>query len=313
MSYKAIFTILIVLAVTATLCISIMKPEMHKSVFVYNSDYAIEPKQEVIIENKQIPIMEQPASNNIKQVEFENHNIVTSQQIETSFPAQTEVKTVKLSPTSNIATKPITIQTTKTSNSKTNTQTQTNKNTTPQIDLQKIVQNNKEIQTSKNTISEPLTKTQTTSTSNTQTQFAPKPTVTIPKTTSQPAVQTQKVLTAKEEEIAWNIWRSNLTNKIMQDTNFPPVPAGVIFRYKFNVDKYGKITNVQTWSEDSKYTPYAIQYMAPVIRNLQGRSILIFPKGTARTATEAWGAWKISNRTIYSTPDNYNDIEKITK
>jgi len=122
-----------------------------------------------------------------------------------------------------------------------------------------------------------------------------------------------KVLTEQEETIAWNIWRSNLTNKIMQDTKLPIIPAGVVFRFSFTVDKYGKVSNVQTWSETPTYTPYAIQYIAPVIRSYQGRDILRFPNGTQRITTEAKGGWRISTTEKYSTPQDYNDIEKIRK
>ncbi len=122
-----------------------------------------------------------------------------------------------------------------------------------------------------------------------------------------------KVLTEQEETIAWNIWRSNLTNKIMQDTKLPIIPAGVVFRFSFTVDKYGKVSNVQTWSETPTYTPYAIQYIAPVIRSYQGRDILRFPSGTQRFTTEAKGGWRISTTEKYSTPQDYNDIEKIRK
>ena len=130
-------------------------------------------------------------------------------------------------------------------------------------------------------------------------------------TTQSTKAQEPKVLTEQEEIIAWNIWRSNLTNKIMQDTRLPMLPAGIVFRFSFTVDKYGKISNVQTWSETSTYTPYAIQYIAPVIRSYQGRDILNFPKGTQRFSTEAKGGWKISVTEKYSTPQDYNDLEKV--
>ncbi|MBR1461706.1 hypothetical protein IJ596_08785, partial [bacterium] len=61
------------------------------------------------------------------------------------------------------------------------------------------------------------------------------------------------------------------------------------------------------------YTPYAIQYIAPVIRSYQGKSILNFPQGTQRTVVEAYGAWKISTSSKYSTPDDYKDVEKVIK
>ncbi len=131
-------------------------------------------------------------------------------------------------------------------------------------------------------------------------------------------VQTQtqtppKVLTQREEEIAWNVWRSNLQNKIMQDVKLPILPNGIVFRFSFNVDKYGKITNIYTSSDNPAFTPYAIQYIAPVIRSYQGKSILNFPEGSSRTATEFKGGWKISSSERLSTPQDYNDYEKVTR
>ena len=73
------------------------------------------------------------------------------------------------------------------------------------------------------------------------------------------------------------------------------------------------LVNVQTGANPSTYTPYAIQYIAPVIRSYQGRSILNFPEGTERTVTNVTGKWKISDNERYSTPQDYNDIEKIIR
>ena len=123
----------------------------------------------------------------------------------------------------------------------------------------------------------------------------------------------QKALTQQEENIAWNRWRSVLTNKIMEDTKLPFLPNGILFKFSFTVDTYGKITNVQTGADPSNYTPYAIQYIAPVIRSYQGHSILNFPEGTARFSTQVSGKWRISSTEKYSTPQDYNDIEKIIR
>ena len=122
-----------------------------------------------------------------------------------------------------------------------------------------------------------------------------------------------KILTEQEEEIQWNIWRSNLQNQIMKETRMPIIPQGTIFRFTFEVDKYGKISNVQTWSETPTYTPHAIQHIAPVIRSLQGRAILEFPEGSNRIQTTVKGGWKISSSARYSTPKDYNDTETIKK
>lgn len=135
--------------------------------------------------------------------------------------------------------------------------------------------------------------------------------------TGQTEKPVQKVITeeqkAQEELILWNKWRSNLQNQIMRDARLPIVPEGVVFRFSFDVDKYGKVSNVHTWSTNPQYTAYAIQYIAPVIRGYQGHSILNFPTGSNRASTTVEGGWKISKTAKFSTPENYNDTEKVIK
>lgn len=136
----------------------------------------------------------------------------------------------------------------------------------------------------------------------------------VKKVESTKQVQPQnRVLTEQEEEIAWNIWHSNLQNQIMKDTKLPYIPKGTIFKFSFDVDKYGRISSIKTYSTNPNYTPYAIQYIAPVIRSYQGKDILEFPTGTQRLTTTFTGGWKMSDSAKYSTPNDYNDIEKVKK
>ncbi len=169
----------------------------------------------------------------------------------------------------------------------------------------------KEVKTTK--VETPVVKTENVKKAENIVKKEPQVQKTTPKTVQQPKTTAKKTLTAKEEEIAWNIWRSNLQNQIMKDVNMPIIPQGTIFKFSFNVDKWGKISNVQTWSLTPSYTPYAIQYIAPVIRSYQGKSILDFPAGSNRTSTEVTGGWKIASSQRYSTPQDYNDTEKIKK
>lgn len=123
----------------------------------------------------------------------------------------------------------------------------------------------------------------------------------------------QPVNNLAQEEIEWNVWRSKLQNQIMQDVILPNVPIGTVFKFTFEVDKYGKISNVQTWSLDKTYTPMAIEHIAPVIRGYQGREILNFPSNSNRITTKVEGGWKISDKSVFSTPMDYNDTEKVIK
>lgn len=129
--------------------------------------------------------------------------------------------------------------------------------------------------------------------------------------------QEQKPITKQEQEeiIAWNKWHSEIQNSIMRDTKMPMLPDGTRFEFSFTVDKYGKISDIRTWSTNPIYTPYAVEFIAPVIRNLQGKSILDFPVNSQRVTTQFVGKFRIAlnSQNKYSTASDFNDMEKIRK
>ena len=267
---KQILTILLILLIISTVSICAIKPDMHKTVLVFDSAYTIVPEKQTEVETVTIPIMEKtiepaqtvkkvetPKIAEVKQVKKETKKVVSTQQT-----SKKEQKTA--------------VQKTQQAPKTTAVKTETSKPKTETV---------KEVKT----VQIPVVKEEVKQT---------------------PQV---KVLTQKEEEIAWNIWRSNLQNKIMQDVRLPLIPNGIVFKFSFTVDKFGKVSNVQTWSMTPAYTPYAIQYIAPIIRSYQGKSILNFPQGTARTTTEVTGGWKISENERYSTPQDYNDVERVKR
>jgi len=318
--YRLILQTLLLIAIISTVCICITKPAMHKSVLVYDSGYTLKNEDVVAYEEEIIPIMEQPS-----QSETEKTTIIEKidNQIEQQ-KAQT-VQYVQESPqkiSKNKVEKTVQIPTTKTN-------TATSTKTSVQQPTQTVVQkNNSTKQVLQNTETSPVktepVKVQTSTVpqqvkEQQRTVSAPignntTTVVTRPSVTQTVAPQpVTKILTAQEEEIAWNRWRSNLQNQIMKDSRLPIVPNGTVFKFSFTVDKYGKVTNVKTWSTNAAYTPYAIQYIAPAIRSYQGRSILNFPQGSNRVITDVTGGWKISSTSKYSTPQDYNDIEKVTR
>lgn len=267
---KFLIQILTILVITATISICAIKPEMHKTVLVYNSDYKLVPAQEVEVQKNEIPVAEMQVTQTPETVKKVTQTVST--------PKVTKVtQTTAKKAETKTAAQPV-------------------------------------VKTQTKTVVQPVTKTQvktvTPAKSATTTVTAPQP---VQKTVQTSTQSVPKVLTQKEEEIAWNVWRSNLQNSIMRDVRLPALPTGIVFRYSFTVDKYGKISNIYTYSENPSYTPYAIQYIAPVIRSYQGKSILNFPEGSARTVTEFKGGWKISSSERLSTPKDYNDYEKVVK
>ena len=283
MNYRSIFLIFLTLIVISTLCIVISKPKMHKVVMIYNSDYIITPDESVKIEEKNIPTVV---------VEKET----SSSKTKTDTTVQ---KQVSQQPKVNVETK------TKTNTAKPVVQKEVKTKVEPKVEKQQTVkvQPQKEVKT---TTTKPPVKEVV--------KVVERPVQKEIKTTTPIQTETpKKTLTVQEEEILWNIWRSNLQNQIMKDVRLPIIPNGIVFKFTFDVDKFGKISNVQTWSTTPSYTPYAVQYIAPVIRSYQGRSILNFPAGSNRTTTKFTGGWRIATNTKYSTPNDYNDTERVVK
>lgn len=308
MNLKLILQILLVMAIISTVCICITKPTMHKSVLVYDSGYTITPQNVETVEETEIPIMIQPpeqetvqmtANQKIdNQISEQQNRILQYIDSETTPVTTTQVQKIVSQPR-EVQTQQKTVSTTKQQQASkvqtsTKTNTQTTEHTSKPTQTTSPVHREVNAPVGNNTVNN----TDKYSTQHSKTIGAPEPV---------------KVLTPQEEEIAWNRWRSNLQNKIMKDSKLPNVPNGTIFKFSFTVDKYGKVTNVKTWSETNTYTPYAIQYIAPVIRSYQGRAILNFPQGSNRFTTNVTGGWKISANAKYSTPQDFNDIEKIRR
>lgn len=263
------YKILAILTIILTLCICVVKPQMHRTVLVYDSSYSIvEPKIETEVDKKLPTIAQTEQQKTTSKIvdlpKTETKVIAKQNSVQTKTSVQPKVKTTVNKPE----------QTTKTVS-----QNEVVKQSVkiPEKTLQAI--DSKKSETAR-TI-----------------KIDPKPVL----------------LTEEQEEIAWNIWRSNLQNQIMNDVKLPIMPQGTVFKFSFNVDKYGKVSNVQTYSTNPQYTPHAIQYIAPVIRSYQGRSILNFPSGSSRMATRVEGGWRIAEYARYSSPNDYNDTETKVK
>ena len=271
--YGLLFTLIAGILGLTTIGICALQPQMHKTFFVYNSDYVIvEPADKVEVVKNLPTQVNQPQKEEKK---------VTVQKVVKSVPKTTQ--------------KPV---------------------------EKKIVKNSpqpvQKIQTSQQTVNPLLGMLKETSTTKTEPQKVVEEKVQkAPQTlkkeeTAKPALKTTtEEEKARQEVILWNKWRSNLQNKIMSDVKLPIMPEGTIFKFSFDVDRYGKISNVKTWSLTPAYTPYAIQYIAPVIRGYQGRDILNFPEGSNRFSTTVEGVWKISQTAKFSTPEDFKDAERV--
>ncbi len=288
--------IIIVITILLTVVVGVVRPPMHSRVMIYDSQYVIVDEDtkpsEKITETKEMPTVAVENTLTREQQVFQEEvpNTVTTQEVKKVEQPKTTTQTKQ----NQVLTQTKPTVTKQTATTQKPTKIATTQTTTPQTTV-----TNKTQQTQQQ---KPVTQTQTT----TKTQ-------TVPQIIYNPPVQTVKVLTEQEELIAWNKWHSNLQNQIIRDAKLPIVPMGTVFRMTFDVDKNGRVSNVQTWSTNPQYTPYAIEYIAPVIRGYQGKSILDFPAGSARTTTKFEGGFKIAQKSTYSTPNDYHDIEKVKK
>lgn len=257
MNYSAFIKILLILAIILTAAVCAIKPKMHSTLLITDSNYVLTSSETEPEKTKTNEVIA-----TISQEEIQKPKVVEKP---VSEPIQRKVETTVQPIQKTVVNTPKPVQQTQTVKTKPTVSTTTTK------PVQKPVQQVEKVQT--------------------------KP----------------QTLTEQQEEIAWNKWRSNLQNQIMKDSKLPPIPNGTVFKFSFTVDKYGKVTNVKTWSLDSKYTPYAIQFIAPVIRGYQGHSILDFPFGSNRVITNVDGGFKISNTSKYSTPNDYNDTETVKR
>ena len=113
----------------------------------------------------------------------------------------------------------------------------------------------------------------------------------------------------RNELLAWNIWRSNIQNRVMDDSDVD-AGYGTIFYFTFKVDKNRNISDVKVISTDLLNSA-ATKEVRRAINALNGKSILEFPRGTNRRTVDFTGGFVIGTQAQYATPDDYNDFENI--
>lgn len=297
-----ILIVSVILLTVVTVFCSSQNVGTHKQVVFSNNSYEFVQQTTPVYEQK---VTSTPV--NIEHKEIQNSvqspiNVVQNSRTLTTNTSNTK-PIVKVQDNVKKQTVKVTPKQTKQSNVKTNVVPQNMEKST-----------NVTTQTSTNNTSVEKKETQKVSTPQTNTS--------VVKTTSNPvSVQTiktqsvqekpaKKVLTEKEEVIAWNKWRSDLQNKVMRDTNIY-APKGTKFCFSFTVDKFGNMSNIKVWSENDVYTNLAVKVIKPVLTSYQKTAILKFPEGTKRTITNVDGYFVMSNVTKYSTPEQYSDYERV--
>ena len=137
---------------------------------------------------------------------------------------------------------------------------------------------------------------------------------------AQKQAEEQKKLVEYQETILWNQWRATVCNKVTSnlDKQFTAVaPPGTIYTYSFNVDKNRRITNV-TVKISKGYvntsTQQGVNMIKYAINSLNLSTILTFPSGTQRTSVKVEsGIETTSAQSSSLNANSFNDVETITK
>lgn len=281
-------------------------PEMHQPMLLEDADFVLTRISDTIT-TENIPVANVSNTQQVKKAEIpvNEQKQTTQKAIEIYNKSQEQPKIVQ-------ETKPV--------KKEVKIQEQTTPNKATQMELlQRVLKNSENSQVVKQpTEAKNVQTTQPKSTQTVKTEI--KPTQTKPETTQQKTVQTSTpksstnpYMTAEEEIIAWNIWRSNIQNQIMRDSNIDYAPLGTIFSFSFVVDKFGNVSNVKVECSHPSFMDVARNNVKPAIMRLQKKPILNFPKGTQRTSTVVTGLFLIGTQERYSTPDNYSDYERVVR
>ena len=129
----------------------------------------------------------------------------------------------------------------------------------------------------------------------------------------QPKSSSNPYMTEEEEIIAWNVWRSNIHNQIMKDSDIGSAFVGTIFSFSFIVDKFGNVSNIKVEAFPPLFMDIARDGVKPAIAKLQGKPILNFPRGTKRTSTVVEGKFAVGTVNRFSTPGEYSDYERVVR
>ena len=292
--------VLISILVILTSVIVVVNPKIHKQMQFTVTDFGIEGV------NKEVNSVVKEQNINLKNYDVakttQNVNVQQIQAATNVQPMRVEQKPIvqkqpaKVTPVNNaknVTTHVTPIQTTTVSKPITTINKNIKAEQPAKVTPQKVIPVQKPVQTTQAPTSQAVVKPQ------------PKPVQTQIQTAAQKAAQ---------ETIAWNTWRANVHNNIVSRVNLPIVPSGTVFKYSFTVTKDGTISGVKTSSTTPQYTAYAIQYIAPVIRNSNHASFLRFPNGTERQSVTVEYKFATTNGAgTRASANNFNDTEIIRR
>ncbi len=137
------------------------------------------------------------------------------------------------------------------------------------------------------------------------THYTPKPV----KKDFQPVQRNRYIV----KDIDWNTWKSNFINQIIDDSMYihslDAYELGSWFYYSFNVDKYGRISNITVRS--MQLTPMDKERIRKLIKSYEYQDITVFPANTQKTTAKVDAVVMLGNNEKKSRPSDFNENEQI--
>lgn len=113
--------------------------------------------------------------------------------------------------------------------------------------------------------------------------------------------------------ISWNQWRSNIVNKILDDSysiqELNKYPSGTWFYYSFNVDREGNIFNINVISFTME--PQDIQLVTDLIKSYTHAPLIVFPKNSKRNKVSVRAVCLFDNQTQATQSSDFHDLERL--
>ena len=115
------------------------------------------------------------------------------------------------------------------------------------------------------------------------------------------------------KNIDWSTWKSNFVNQILDDSlairELDNYGYGTLIYYSFNVDKTGRISDIQIKSINVSHEDK--QKLAQLIQSYEYSEMTTFPANSQRQTAKVSAVMMLSNESQYSNPGDFNEFERV--
>lgn len=115
------------------------------------------------------------------------------------------------------------------------------------------------------------------------------------------------------KDIDWNTWKSNFINQIIDDSMYikslDNYDIGSWFYYSFNVDKYGRISDITVKS--MYLSSIDKDRIRKLIKSYEYEDITVFPANTRKTTAKVDAVVMLGNSEKKARPSDFNENEQV--